>query len=156
VNFCYINSPVGKLLLAGDAEGIKHINFPMEKKPVHPQPDWQELPAFFASAVVELEEYFAGERKQFAVAVKPQGTRFQLGVWQELGKIPYGRTVSYGELARRVGQPKASRAVGAANGANPIPIIIPCHRVIGADGSLTGFGGGLHVKQYLLELEKAI
>jgi methylated-DNA-[protein]-cysteine S-methyltransferase len=86
--------------------------------------------------------------------LKPQGTSFQLSVWRELRKVAYGKTVSYGELARRVGNPKASRAVGAANGANPIPIIIPCHRVIGADGSLTGFGGGLEVKRFLLELEK--
>ena len=154
--YCYMKSPVGKLLLAGDPDGLKHINFPDEKKPVTPGPDWLEKPAFFISAAAELEEYFAGKRRRFSIDIAPQGTSFQLSVWRSLQRVPYGKTISYGQLARQVGNPKASRAVGAANGANPVPIIIPCHRVIGASGDLTGFGGGLEVKKYLLELEKAI
>jgi methylated-DNA-[protein]-cysteine S-methyltransferase len=154
--YSYMDSPVGKLFLAGDQEGIRFINFPKEKKPVVPDSDWVEMPAFFTSAVAELEEYFAGSRRHFSVDIQPRGTDFQLSVWRALQKVPYGKTVSYGELAKRVGNPNASRAVGAANGANPIPIIIPCHRVIGAGGNLTGFGGGLAVKQFLLELEGAI
>ena len=154
--YCYMDSPIGNLFLAGDQEGLKYINFPKEKKPVDPQPGWLEMPAFFTSAVAELKEYFAGKRQEFSIETRPEGTDFQLSVWRELQKVPYGKTVSYGELAEMVGNPKASRAVGAANGANPIPIVIPCHRVIGASGGLTGFGGGLDVKQFLLELEGAI
>ena len=154
--YCFMDSPVGELFLAGDQEGLKYINFPKEKKPVNPEPGWMEMPAFFTSAVSELKEYFSGKRQQFSIDIQPEGTAFQLSVWRALQEIPYGKTVSYGELAQQVGNPKASRAVGAANGANPIPIIIPCHRAIGASGDLTGFGGGLETKQFLLELEKAI
>lgn len=154
--YCFMDSPIGKLFLAGDQDGLKHINFPKEKRPVNPEPNWMEMPAFFTSVVSELKEYFAGKRQQFSIDTKPEGTAFQLSVWRELQEVPYGKTVSYGELAQQVGNPKASRAVGAANGANPIPIIIPCHRAIGANGDLTGFGGGLETKQFLLELERAI
>jgi len=103
--------------------------------------------------VDQLREYFAGKRTTFDLALIPQGTEFQVKVWNELRRIPYGETISYKQLAERIGKPKAVRAVGAANGANPIPIVIPCHRVIGNDGSLTGFGGGLPLKKRLLELE---
>jgi methylated-DNA-[protein]-cysteine S-methyltransferase len=108
-----------------------------------------------AEAVRQLSEYFAGERKEFDFPLAPEGTEFQRAVWKRLQEIPYGQTISYGELARRVGNPKASRAVGAANGKNPIPIVIPCHRVIGADGKLTGFGGGLPIKEALLAIERS-
>lgn len=101
----------------------------------------------------QLFEYFAGSRRQFDVELAPKGTPFQLAVWNELLNIPYGRTISYSELAGRIGKPSAVRAVGAANGANPIPVIVPCHRVIGANGSLTGYGGGIARKQWLLALE---
>jgi methylated-DNA-[protein]-cysteine S-methyltransferase len=102
----------------------------------------------------QLEEYFAGERREFSLTLEPAGTDFQRRVWQALRGIPYGATMSYGELARRIGNPRAVRAVGLANGANPISIIVPCHRVIGADGSLTGYGGGLERKRFLLALER--
>ena len=154
--YCYMESPIGDLLLAGDQDGLKHINFPKEKKPVAVEPGWMEMPAFFTSVVAELKEYFAGKRQAFSIDIKPDGTAFQLGVWRALRKVPYGKTISYGELAKKVGNPNASRAVGAANGANPIPIIIPCHRVIGAGGDLIGFGGGLETKEFLLKLEGAI
>jgi len=104
----------------------------------------------------QLKEYFAGMRTTFDLPLEPSGTAFQLNVWQLLRTIPYGVTTSYGELARRLGEPKASRAVGAANGANPIPIIVPCHRVVGSRGELTGFGGGIERKRWLLEHEGAL
>ena len=105
-------------------------------------------------ALTQLQEYFAGQRRDFDLPLDPRGTEFQLRVWQRLLKIPYGETTTYGALASELGDARASRAVGLANGSNPIPIVIPCHRVIGADGSLTGFGGGLAIKQQLLELER--
>lgn len=109
-----------------------------------------------AEAVRQLDEYFRGERRAFELRLAPEGTAFQLAVWNELGRIPYGRTVSYGDLARSLDRPGASRAVGAANGANPIPIVVPCHRVIASDGGLGGYSAGLDVKQRLLALEGAL
>jgi methylated-DNA-[protein]-cysteine S-methyltransferase len=119
--------------------------------------EWTEGPnATLDRARVQLEEYFSGNRKQFDLPLAPQGTPFQQEVWHTLATIPYGETISYAQLAQRIGKPTAMRAVGAANGRNPLPIVLPCHRVIGADGSLTGFGGGLPTKQFLLELEGAL
>jgi methylated-DNA-[protein]-cysteine S-methyltransferase len=112
-----------------------------------------DLP-LFDQAIEELTAYFAGERTTFGVELRPQGTPFQLQVWDALRRIPYGKTVTYGELAEAMGRPTASRAVGLANGRNPISVIVPCHRVIGADGSLTGYGGGLARKQWLLDFER--
>jgi methylated-DNA-[protein]-cysteine S-methyltransferase len=112
-----------------------------------------EDPARTAGLSRQLEEYFAGERREFDLTLAPEGTPFERSVWDELRRIPFGETRSYGEIARAIGRPSASRAVGRANGANPIPIVVPCHRVIGADGSLTGFGGGLEAKSRLLEIE---
>ncbi len=154
MNYCYLDTPIGTLLIAGDENAIHRIEFPKRGKPARPQPDWvQSARGTVAEAVRQLREYFAGKRTGFELPLAPQGTDFQRGVWRRLLEIPYGETISYGELARRVGNPKASRAVGAANGSNPIPIVIPCHRVIGANGKLTGFGGGLPTKEALLALE---
>jgi methylated-DNA-[protein]-cysteine S-methyltransferase len=154
MNYCYLESPIGKLLIAGDHEAILQINFAKNGKPAKPEGEWQESQRGpVAQAVRQLREYFAGARTEFDLPLAPHGTEFQRSVWRRLQEIPYGETISYGELARRVGNPKASRAVGAANGQNPIPIVIPCHRVIGANGKLTGFGGGLPTKQALLALE---
>ena len=153
IAYTYLDSPVGPLLLAGDADGLTLISFPSGSREQKAKPAWREDAGPFAAAIRELREYFAGKRREFTVALKPRGTAFQLAVWQALRGIPYGETISYGELARRIGRPSASRAVGAANGANPLPIIVPCHRVIGADGSLTGFGGGVETKRFLLGLE---
>jgi len=156
MNYCYFDSPVGPLLIAGDQEGVRCICFPKSGKPVKPERGWIEAQSgAVAEAVKQLREYFAGRRTEFDLPLAPHGTKFQLAVWGELQKIPYGQTISYGELARRVGNPKASRAVGTANGANQIPIVIPCHRVIAAGGKLGGFGGGLPVKEALLALENA-
>jgi len=118
-----------------------------------PEPDWIFNEKPFAAARQQLEEYFAGERKDFDLPLHLSGTDFQIQVLQELRRIPYGETRSYGDIAKRIGRPKAMRAVGAANGRNPIPIIVPCHRVIGSSGDLTGFGGGLDTKEALLRLE---
>ncbi len=150
--YCYADSPAGKLLLTGSAT-LESLHFSIGKTRIEPQKGWTKDPNQFADARKQLDEYFKGERQQFDLELDPKGTDFQKQVWKELVKIPYGTTLSYGELAQRIGNPKASRAVGLANGKNPISIIIPCHRVIGASGSLTGFGGGIEVKQYLLDLE---
>jgi|HubBroStandDraft_5_1064220.scaffolds.fasta_scaffold268992_1 methylated-DNA-[protein]-cysteine S-methyltransferase len=154
MNYCYLDSPIGKLLIAGDSDAIHQINFAKNGKPSRPEAEWQESSRGpLAQAARQLTEYFAGKRTDFDLPLAPEGTEFQRSVWRRLQEIPYGETISYGELARRVGNPKASRAVGAANGQNPIPIVIPCHRVIGANGKLTGFGGGLPTKEALLALE---
>ena len=149
-------SPVGTLRLVADAQGLRQLWFERERHPKRMSPPWIRSSAAVAFARQQLEEYFAGTRQVFEMPLHPLGTPFQLTVWQELGRIPYGVTISYGELARRIGQPAAVRAVGAANGRNPLPIVLPCHRVIGANGSLTGFGGGLPTKRHLLALEARI
>ncbi len=151
--YTYMDSPVGSLLLAGDGERLQSLGFPDGKMRRRHESGWIEDASRFARAIRQLRDYFAGGLKRFDLPLAPAGTEFQRKVWSALGQIPYGETRSYGELAREVGNGKASRAVGAANGRNPIPVIIPCHRVIGKDGSLTGFGGGLDVKRRLLELE---
>jgi methylated-DNA-[protein]-cysteine S-methyltransferase len=156
MNYTYVDSPLGDLLLAGDDAALHLISFPRGKGRRRPERDWTEDARPFSAARRQLREYFAGKRQRFELALAPVGTEFQLAVWQGLRKIPYGRTWSYAELAGRIGRPRAMRAVGAANGANPLPIVVPCHRVIGADGSLTGFGGGLPAKKLLLELEGAL
>ena len=152
--YCYQSSPVGKLLLAGDAKGLRMLDFQGGPHATQPKPGWREDRKLFREVIVQLQQYFAGKRREFDAPLSPEGTPFQLQVWRALRGIPYGETLSYGELARRIRKPGAARAVGAANGDNPIAIIVPCHRVIGADGSLTGYGGGLGIKQKLLELER--
>jgi methylated-DNA-[protein]-cysteine S-methyltransferase len=153
MHYTMMKSPVGPLLLAGDERGLRLIHFSAGRRPVSPQRDWVENAAPFKDVVRQLQAYFEGKRRKFDVPLVLEGTEFQLLVWRNLQKIPYGETVSYGQLARRIGSPEAARAVGLANGSNPIPIIIPCHRVIGSNGDLTGFGGGLPVKKKLLSLE---
>ena len=152
--FAHMDSPIGPLLLVADNEGLREIVFQKNGKAAQAQPDRQEDPSAFREVMRQLEKYFSGELETFDLRLAPVGTAFQQSVWHELCKIPYGETISYGELACRIGNPKASRAVGLANGSNPIPIIIPCHRVIGSNGKLTGYGGGLHIKEKLLALEK--
>jgi O-6-methylguanine DNA methyltransferase len=159
-----IDSPLGPITLAADTRGtLVYLGFG-ERDPrnrlleaLDPEADGLSPdPEVLAPARRQLDAYFAGELRAFDLPIAPRGTPFQLRVWAELLRIPYGASISYGELARRLGDPKLTRAVGAANGANPISIIIPCHRVIGADGSLVGYGGGLEVKRGLLELERWI
>ena len=155
MNYTFTDSPIGRLLLAGDDAGLRRIEFPEGRHPQEPQPEWREERARFSEALRQLDAYFAGRLRRFELPLAPQGTGFQRSVWEALCLIPYGETLSYGELARRLGKPGASRAVGLANGRNPLPIVIPCHRVVGSDGSLTGFGGGLPTKTKLLRLEGA-
>ncbi len=155
IYWCEIDSPIGPLLLAGTGRALTHVHFQAGPRAPKPCAAWRPAQAPFADVTVQLAEYFAGQRQQFSLPLAPQGTAFQRSVWQALGQIPYGETISYGELARRLGSHSGARAVGLANGANPLPIIVPCHRVIGADGSLTGFGGGLPLKRALLALEGA-
>ena len=151
--YCYTNSPIGELLLAGDTDALTMIGFPKGSMRRDPEPDWIFNEKPFAEAMRQLDEYFDGKRRDFDLPLRLDGTEFQLLVLDELQKIPYGETTSYGDIAKRIGRPKASRAVGAANGRNPIPIVVPCHRVIGSHGDLTGFGGGLDTKEALLRLE---
>jgi methylated-DNA-[protein]-cysteine S-methyltransferase len=151
-----LDSPIGPLRLAADAQGLREVWFTSGRHQREPAPSWVHEPAALDFARVQLQEYFAGVRQTFDLPLHPMGTPFQLTVWRELARIPYGATISYGELARRIGQPQAMRAVGAANGRNPLPIVLPCHRVIGADGSLTGFGGGLPTKRFLLAMEDGV
>ena len=150
----FFESPVGRLTLVADDAGLRHIAFELGRHPVWIGDDWRRDAGAFSAAREQLTAYFAGELMAFDLPLAPQGSPFQLGVWAELQRIPYGATISYGELAERVADRSASRAVGAANGRNPLPIVVPCHRVIGADGSLTGFGGGIATKKFLLEHEQ--
>jgi methylated-DNA-[protein]-cysteine S-methyltransferase len=151
--YAKIESPVGRLLLVSDSQGLRQLSFASSKRAASVQPDWSEDKAPFTEVIRQLQAYFGGELKVFDLRLAPEGTEFQLLVWSSLRTIPYGETISYAQLAQNIGNPKAVRAVGLANGCNPIPIIIPCHRVIGSDGNLTGFGGGLPNKKKLLALE---
>lgn len=152
----YYESPVGLLFVAGDGEKIHLISFPEGRRTQTPQEHWRRDETLFKEVFGQLAAYFAKELKQFDLPIWFSGTDFQNTVWATLQEIPFGTTWSYGQLAARIQRPKASRAVGAANGANPLPIIIPCHRVIGADKSLTGFGGGIRTKEFLLRHEGVI
>jgi methylated-DNA-[protein]-cysteine S-methyltransferase len=152
MSYTQIESPVGPLLLAADEQGLRQIEFVKGK--TRPDPGWREERAPLQETIRQLRAYFAGDLEDFDLPLVPQGTPFQLDVWKRLCDIPFGATISYGELARRIGNPNASRAVGLANGSNPIPIVIPCHRVIGSNGKLTGYGGGLPIKEKLLALER--
>jgi len=148
-------TPIGQLLLIANAAGLCHVGFEQERHPWSDAGPQQYAPERLAEVSGQLREYFAGSRRDFDLDLVPRGTAFQCRVWAGLRRIPYAESISYGELARRINQPTAARAVGLANGRNPLPIIVPCHRVIGADGSLTGFGGGLERKHWLLAHEAA-
>jgi methylated-DNA-[protein]-cysteine S-methyltransferase len=149
----YLDTPIGRLLVAGDGEQLHAVVFPTEGQRYHPHSDWRHDDQVLGEPYAQLRAYFAGELTRFELPLHFTGTAFQNTVWQTLCTIPFGETTSYGVLAGRIGRPKAQRAVGAANGANPMPIVVPCHRVLGADRSLTGFGGGIEIKKYLLTLE---
>jgi methylated-DNA-[protein]-cysteine S-methyltransferase len=158
VKYRLVRSPLGNIVVAGDREGLRRLEFQRGRDGEFPIPrEWEEDPEFplLRRAAEQLRSYFSGKRRSFSLPLAPVGTAFQQRVWAELRKIPFGETVSYSELARRAGRPSAIRAAGAANGKNPISIVIPCHRVLGLDGSLTGYGGGLEKKRALLALEGA-
>lgn len=164
ISFTRFPSPVGQLVLTATDVGLTGIYFPTSRHgpPTLETDDWLEDDgrgpgsAILARTRGQLDEYFAGKRMTFDVPLAAEGTGFERRVWGALQAIPYGTTLSYGELARRLGDPRATRAVGAANGKNPIPIIVPCHRVVGSRGELTGFGGGIDRKRWLLEHEGAL
>jgi len=151
-----VRSPLGNVIVAGDGEGLRRVDFEWGRyRRVLIPEDWEKDPSFplLRRAAAELTLYFQGKLRQFSLPLAPVGTPFQKRVWKELLRIPYGKTLSYTELARRAGRPEAIRAAGSANARNPLSIVIPCHRVVGKDGSLTGYGGGLEKKRALLELE---
>ena len=148
-------SPIGPICLSGTDAGLTRVDFQDGMRPVETESTWQEEPERFTTAVQQLQEYFAGRRQTFNLDLAPVGTPFQQQVWQALQRIPFGTTITYQELAQRIGKPKGARAVGSANGCNPIAIIIPCHRVIGRDGRLRGYASGLPIKHKLLQHEGA-
>lgn len=149
-------SPVGALLLIDDVHGLCGLNFQDGTHPLEIDEHWKKSRRPFTRVISQLKEYFAGRLHTFTIPLSLQGTPFQLSVWHALQTIPYGVTTSYGSIAKKIGNPKASRAVGAANGLNPVSIITPCHRVIGQSGKLVGYGGGLPIKSALLELEQGV
>ena len=156
IYYCYIESPLGRMLVQGDGQFVTGLSLPLHKGQSGPDAAWQNSDTPFAVVRQQLAEYFVGKRQQFDVPLKLKGTPFQQRVWQELVKIPFGTTITYGQLAQRVGQPTASRAVGHANGRNRVSILVPCHRVIGASGKLTGYAGGLDKKRWLLAWESQV
>jgi methylated-DNA-[protein]-cysteine S-methyltransferase len=149
-------SPIGELLLIGDGHSLHGLHMLGAPRPRRIDAGWSRDEGPFAEAIEQLEEYFAGRRTQFELPLQLRGNPLELRVWHALQEIPYGETTSYGELARRIGHPDGARAVGLANGRNPIAVIVPCHRVIGATGKLVGYGGGLERKRLLLELESGV
>jgi methylated-DNA-[protein]-cysteine S-methyltransferase len=153
LRYTFTETPIGAILIAGDGEAIVETYFAGAK----PKPDWiRDDDDVLREAADQLQAYFAGDLREFDLPLAPRGTEFQQSVWSALQQIPYGETTTYSTIAERIGRPAAVRAVGAANGANPIPIVIPCHRVIGSNGSMTGFGGGIGVKRRLLALEARV
>lgn len=152
-HYCYMDSPLGLLMLAGCSRGLRLVNFPKGSQARKPLPHWQSGQSLFTHAQQELNDYFAGNLQVFTTPILLEGTVFQKQVWEALCGVSYGQLASYGDIAKSLKKPGAARAVGGANNANPIPIIVPCHRIIGADKSLTGFGGGLPTKKFLLDHE---
>ncbi len=150
----WIPSPIGQLFATSDGKRITAIGFSSDPPACDPEPSWQEDHLVFQALNDQLESYFSGQLRVFTLPLAPAGTPFQMKVWQCLRQIPYGQTLSYGQVADRIGKPRASRAVGAACGQNPLSIVVPCHRVVGHTGKLVGFGGGLETKQKLLTLEQ--
>ncbi len=154
IYFTEMDSPLGKILLAGSSRGLRTINFQESSVRLTPNPYWQEDQGRFQQAIFQMNAYFEGKVTEFELELDPKGTPFDQKVWDALKEIPYGETTSYGSIAARIDMPMAARAVGAANGRNPLPVVVPCHRVIGSDGSLRGYAGGIRFKQALLEIER--
>lgn len=155
MKYSFCDSGHGPLLVAIDRDGLRYVEFVRGERPVVPAPEWQRDDVILAPFIEQFEAYFAGRLQRFSLPLAARGTPFQQSVWQALCEIPYGETTSYLEIARAIGNPKAMRAVGAANGRNPLSIIVPCHRVIGRSGELIGYGGGLPIKRWLLALEQS-
>ena len=153
--FARYDSPLGPMYATAEDDGITHVEFLGAKYAPAESPEWVEDPHSpeLAACGTQLAEYFAGKRTEFALRVAPRGSEFQQRVWREISRVPFGETISYAELARRAGAPGQARAAGAATGRNPVSLVVPCHRIVGSDGSLTGYAGGLERKRELLELE---
>ncbi len=154
VVYTYMKSPHGRVFLARKDAGMTHISFQKGAQPIEPEPSWREDREPLLEAIDQLHAYFYGTQEHFTLPLAPEGTSFQQAVWDALQSIPCGETASYADIARIIGKPKAVRAVGAANGRNPLPIVIPCHRIIGSNGKLTGYAGGLTIKKALLDHEQ--
>jgi methylated-DNA-[protein]-cysteine S-methyltransferase len=154
VIYTTVESPIGELLLLGDGEVLRGLYMQAGRRPIRIRAAWERDDSAFPEAREQLAQYFAGERTSFDLPMQLDGSVFQRTVWHALTEIPYGQTISYGELARRIDRPDLARAVGTANGQNPIAVVVPCHRVIGSDGKLVGYGGGLENKRLLLDLEQ--
>ena len=154
--YTLLDTPFGALCIAGTGQGLTHVEFQDGERPLRPQPEWQEDQGVLDEARRQLRAYFEGRRQRFTLPVAPEGTPFQQRVWRELQEIPWGTTTTYREIAERLGQPGAVRAVGYANGRNPVAVVIPCHRVVGANGRLTGYAGGIATKRRLLQHEGAL
>jgi methylated-DNA-[protein]-cysteine S-methyltransferase len=154
VIYTTVESPIGELLLLGDGEVLRGLYMQAGRRPIRIRPAWERDDSAFPEAREQLAQYFAGERTSFDLPMQLDGSVFQRTVWHALTEIPYGQTISYAELARRIDRPDLARAVGTANGQNPIAVVVPCHRVIGSDGKLVGYGGGLENKRLLLDLEQ--
>jgi methylated-DNA-[protein]-cysteine S-methyltransferase len=156
MRYTTFDSPIGELLAIGDGHALHGLHMQEGRTAIAVRPEWEPAEKPFAELRAQLFDYFSGRRTSFDLPLVMTGSPFQRRVWRALRDIPYGKTASYGEIARRIGVPSAPRAVGVANGQNPVCVIVPCHRVIGADGSLTGYGGGLERKQVLLDLEAGV
>ena len=154
IHYCYTDSPVGRLLLVGNYDGLLLLNFQDGPEPVLPDSWWRKDAAFFFNPIVQLQEYFAGTRRRFSLRLNPQVSDFQEQVLNIVERIPYGETASYRDIAKMLESPKAVRAIGTANRKNPLPLFIPCHRVVASNGRQTAFSGGLDAKEYLLSLEE--
>lgn len=154
--FTTLESPIGQLLLVGDGQALQRLHMQDGRKRLKIDPRWEHAEEAFAEPCRQLREYFDGGRREFELALGLRGNEFELRVWDALLGIPYGDTASYSQIAEAIGQPGAARAVGVANARNPIAVIVPCHRVIGANGALTGYGGGLERKRLLLDLEAGV
>lgn len=155
MQYCYFDSPIGRLLLAGNKSKLSLLGFPKGSLSYEPHQHWEYNNQNFTDWIKQLNEYFAGKRQTFDLPYEVAGTEFQKLVLQCVAKVPYATTSTYGDIAQKIQQPKAARAVGMANARNRLPIIIPCHRIIGKNGNMTGFGGGIDVKQFLLQLERS-
>lgn len=153
ITYTLLESPLGEILIAGTQSGLTRIAFQEGTRAIEPPAEWLRDDEALSAATIQIHEYFEGSRRVFDLALSPAGTPFQLKAWKALVDIPYGQTATYGDQANRIGRATASRAVGAANGKNPLPIVLPCHRVIAKSGNLTGYAGGLRFKAALLELE---
>ena len=150
----FLESPLGQIAIVADEKGLRHIDFQQGDKPLTIKPQWQRSPSLLRPFTDQLSAYFAGKLKHFDLPLAPEGTRFQQQVWQALCQVPYGELVSYRDIANRIGNSKAVRAVGAANGRNPVSIVIPCHRIVGSNGKLTGYAAGLSIKRQLIAFEQ--